>query len=591
MSKRTTRILSFLLTATIALSMTACGSATNENPASASASDASAATSASTAATPEATPTPEASKEPVTLTIFGGETEKTFPVGIQNDPVALEIQKKLGITLDVVDQSTTPEKAKILVASGDLPDLMELNRVSLETLITNQQIIEMDSLLQTNGPDIMKNAPLAVAYSRKHLSMGNEKVFYIPGQVDPSGKIINLVAPYIRWDYYAELGYPPVKSYDDLLGVVDQMLKLHPTNEAGQKNFGFSMWFDWDTFAFGMLPGYQSGIQPMDPGLGYDQINKVMFDWVNDDSAFMWKGVHFWNKAYRMGLLDLDALTQKYDQAIQKGGQNRILCMITQWQQGNTNNDLEKAGFPGRGIEPLPPFEGTDGYIGGWKNMIGNPDRAWAISANCKTPDRAMDLINYMFSVEGCLTMYNGVKDDSWKDENGTYALTDKFLDLRKNDTNFVLTTGARKYNTWPGLNSTFQLPNGQTIELLQDKAIEVSAYTKVDKDYCAYYGVDTKSEVVTKFAKRPFVDEYISKFTTATPPDDINTAKEKLRAHIIKELPKMVLAKTDEELSAMIASFREELKAMDLEKTQQWYLDDFNKAAATEKEFLDSIK
>ena len=360
--------------------------------------------------------------------------------------------------------------------------------------------------------------------------MGQDKLYCLSSQVDPSGQMQNPIAPYIRWDYYAELGYPAVNSYDDLLNVVAQMAAKHPTNEAGQKMFGFSMWFDWDTFAFGMLPGYQSGIQQMDPGLGFDTINKTESSWINDDNSFMWKGVRFWNKANRMGLLDPDALTQNYDQALQKAASNRVICSIAKWVQSNTNKDLAKAGFPERGIEPLPPFAGTDGYWGGSKAMVGNADRSWAISANCKTPDRAMDLLNYMFSEEGALTMYNGVKGDLWNENNSKYELTQKFTDAMNNDPNYVLTTGANKYNTWPGLAPTYQLSSKQTINLLKDKAILASTYTQVDKDYCKYYGVETVEDAVFKFAKRPIVDEYISKFTTVTPPTDINSGAQKKR-------------------------------------------------------------
>ena len=110
------------------ISMAACGATKNTTNT----------TSSSTSAAAEATTTTAPVKEPVTLTIFGCETEKTYPTGIQTDEVAKDIQNKLGITIDLVDQSTTPEKAKILVASGDIPDMVQLKRELLETLITNK---------------------------------------------------------------------------------------------------------------------------------------------------------------------------------------------------------------------------------------------------------------------------------------------------------------------------------------------------------------------------------------------------------------------------------------------------------------------
>ena len=217
------RSITAVVSAAMLISMAACGA--TQNPATTTNAPAS-----------QAASTTVATKEPITLRIFGCETEKTYPTGIQTDAVAKDIQDKLGITIDISDQSATPEKAKILVASGDIPDMVQLLRTHIETLITNKQLLPLDDLLATNGPDIKKNVPLAVAYSKKYISMGQDKLYSIPAQVDPSGQIGNAIAPYIRWDYYAELGYPAVNSYDDLLNVVAQMAAKHPTNEAGQKN-------------------------------------------------------------------------------------------------------------------------------------------------------------------------------------------------------------------------------------------------------------------------------------------------------------------------------------------------------------------
>jgi putative aldouronate transport system substrate-binding protein len=184
-------------------------------------------------------------------------------------------------------------------------------------------------------------------------------------------------------------------------------------------------------------------------------------------------------------------------------------------------------------------------------------------------PERAMEFINYMYSIEGSLTMYNGAKDVSWIDDNGTYKFTDAFLEARKNDENYVLTTGARKYNTWPGLNSTFKLDNGQTVELLQDTVIERETYTQVDKDYCDYYNIQIKGEVVGLTAKRFMSEELASKFTTQAP-DDVKLQTEQIKAYYVKELPKLVLAKSDEELQTKIEALRKELIDMGIKDEQR---------------------
>jgi putative aldouronate transport system substrate-binding protein len=235
-------------------------------------------------------------------------------------------------------------------------------------------------------------------------------------------------------------------------------------------------------------------------------------------------------------------------------------------------------------MQALPPFEGTDGYVGGWKSPIGNNGRLWAITTNCEDPERAMEFINYMYSIEGAMTMYNGMAGESWIMENDSYKLTDSFLEARKSDENYVLTTGANKYNTWPGLAGSFRLPTGQTVDLLLDKVIEQETYTQVDKDYVAHYGVSTKGEVVGLTAKRFMSEELASKFTTQAP-DDIKLVTEQLKAYYVKELPKFVLAESDEEFNQMREELRATLKDMGLEENQQWYIDDYAKAIEIEAE------
>ena len=530
-------------------------------------------------------------KEPVTLTVIAQPTGKTFSPGVQDDPVAKRIQELLGISIDVKDSNITDDKYNVLVASGDLPDIFQAKPANMKALVDNNMVLELSSLVETNGPDIKENAKVAVAFSKKYLSQNTDKLFFLPATIDPDGKPFQLVAPYIRWDYYAELGYPQIKNNDDLLNVVAEMLKRHPVNENGEKFYGFSPWFDWGPQWPNLLVGFQNNVWEVAPGIQWDPVNRKLSSWLNDDNSYMWQGSSFYNKAYRMGLLDPDALTQKYDQALQKGNQNRILCEICEWHRGSTNQDLENAGFKGRGMQPLPPYEGTVNYNGTTLNIAGVKDRSWSISSNCKFPDRAMDLLNYFFSIDGSLTINSGVEGDSWVLENGKYKLTDKFLEAMRTDPNYALNTGAFKYNTWAGLGENYKLPTGQAMKLIFDAAIEKENYLQVDKDWCEYWGVESKGDVIPKFAKVWQNSEIASSLTTPTPPDDINRTVQKIKTLIDNTLPKLILAKSDEDFAAAKKKLQEDVNKLGYDSVLQWYTEDYNKAIASEKEFLDSIK
>ena len=50
----------------------------------------------------------------------------------------------------------------------------------------------------------------------------------------------------LRWDLYKELGYPEVKTLDDLADLLADMQALCPTDDKGNKTYGLSLWPDWD---------------------------------------------------------------------------------------------------------------------------------------------------------------------------------------------------------------------------------------------------------------------------------------------------------------------------------------------------------
>lgn len=535
--------------------------------------------------------TAKSSKEPITITIFGADSAKIYPLGIQTDPVAKEIQKQTGITMNVIDTLTTPEKLQVIIASGDLPDIVEVGGAQFKELIEGKMVRPLDDLLATNGSDILKYHKADVQFSKKNFSLGQNKVYFLPGMMDPNGKPAQVVAPYVRWDYYKELGYPQVKNYDDLINLVAAMLKKHPTNENGQKYYGFSPWFDWDVFAYGIFTGYMSGVQYTGAGAldGFNNFTRAYTSGVYDDKSVMWQGVDFWNKVYRKGLLDPDALTQKYDQSLQKGSENRILCEITSWHQGNTNNDLVKAGFKGRGMEPLPPFKGSI-YNAGGASPLGNKDRSWCISSSCKNPERAMDLLNYFFSIDGSRTIINGVKGDAWTTVNGKNVETEKFKNTKKTDPNYILTTGATKYTNWAGLGNYYQV-NGRPLQIIADKETEVSTYLDVDKDYVKHYGVTVKADVIAKYAKQYMSDSIVSSLATPTPPDDINRISQQIKAFAPTAFAPMVLAKNDAQLKSLKDKFKAQVIKMGYDKAWKWYSADYKRAVAEEKAFKASLK
>ena len=50
----------------------------------------------------------------------------------------------------------------------------------------------------------------------------------------------------LRWDLYKELGYPEIKTLDDMVDVLGQMKEICPTDDNGKTTYGVSLFNDWD---------------------------------------------------------------------------------------------------------------------------------------------------------------------------------------------------------------------------------------------------------------------------------------------------------------------------------------------------------
>ncbi|MDG0809922.1 extracellular solute-binding protein [Cohnella rhizosphaerae] len=219
----------------VALAVTAgCSGNSNNGTASPSASAAPSASSASATASDSGSPTSAPAKDPITLKVQFNATGPDF----EGTDVYNEIVKQTGVTFKI--ERFDEEKFKVELAGGDLPDIIQVKNVNttyLQQLIEGGSILPLDDLVKSNGPDIM--APVyaqSLDYSRKFWSNDTGKLYVIPMQIGKSGWGFDQQVGFnTRWDYYKELGYPEIKSIDDMVNVLADMVKKHPTTAEGKK--------------------------------------------------------------------------------------------------------------------------------------------------------------------------------------------------------------------------------------------------------------------------------------------------------------------------------------------------------------------
>ncbi len=527
-------------------------------------------------------------KEPVEMTIAWDESwadteaNKDWPTD-----VAKEIFSQTGVTFSI--NGMDDEKFKVLLAGGDLPDLLFMQNSSFQNqLVQGNQVIPLDELIKTNGPDIRNNVPERLELLKKFKSAGTGKLYFLSvnaGQgLAPNRPTFGYT---VRWDYYKELGYPKFSNLSELLDICAEMQKKHPTTAEGKKVYALGFTNEWvngtwhyNVNSYVMNYFNNSTYAFIPTANGKDSVMTENFS--GDENTPYWQTMKLIYKAHAMGLLDPDSFTMKNNDYFNKVKQGIYLMDNTaQTFTGNLNNSVN-ADDPNSivGFECIP-VEGSSSNWDIQDSKVGW-DKYWAITTNCKKPDRAMDLINYFYSADGIRTVYSGVKGVHWDVIDGKPQMKQETLEAAK-DPNKGGKFGIDAFINFCGQTGGMICSDGEIADLKSLPSVRAASLTGADKDYCAYYGVEYPFQAIQnlvdqgkmKVANSALCDMPV---LMATPPDDIKLIDSKLEDISVKRAPKLAFAKSDEEWEAIRKQVIDEMKAVGSEKAFTWWKNEFDR-------------
>ncbi|REE94579.1 ABC-type glycerol-3-phosphate transport system substrate-binding protein [Paenibacillus taihuensis] len=482
--------------------------------------------------------------EPITLKVQVSSTGKDF----ENTDVYNEIKRITGVTMDM--ETYDEQKFKVQLAGGDLPDIIQVPNKNIKELIEGNNIIPLDELVKTNGPNIMKPVyEKSLAYIRKFWSDNTNKLYMIPVQIGSSSfGFEQQIGFNVRWDYYKELGYPKITSMDDMINVLAEMVERHGTTSDGKKVYGVSMWNDWGS-------GGTWGLRSMGliTGNGLFNVNtgQLANEYTEPDKSGIWDTAYFMFKAQQRGILDPDAFTAKYNDIVAKGSEGTLLSSIATWPFYAANAELLGEG-PDKGFVTIP-LEWGFTNIGG-TTIAGWNDRAWAISSNCKDPQRAMDLINFLVSEEGSRLIESGIEGTHWDKASGKPTMKMDTVKLAAAGGDSWKKTGIGQMANQQGFSDYTRLSDGGVVNLFNTPEVFATKVNSLNQDYDAYYGVTYPAEAYKKYAdegKVKTLDQVPQDVMNAMPPqpDDIKRIVAKVEELLVKGMPNVVLgSKTDEE-------------------------------------------
>lgn len=227
----------------------------------------------------------------------------------------------------------------------------------------------------------------------------------------------------IRWDLYKELGYPEVKDLDALVDVLGQMKAICPTGDDGKPTYGMSIWSAWDgnmaMYPKALASAYY-GYDELGYGL-YDSQTGQFHDCLEENGPYV-EALRFFNQLYQKGLLDPDSMTQTYEDMMAKTQKGNVFFSIFDYAGSQLFNTAEHIA-QNKYMDPLVP---TDASVIVYGLSTGGNDRIWSIGSKALYPEKCMQILNWLHTPEGAMTIWYGIKGLMWDyDGNGNTYFTE----------------------------------------------------------------------------------------------------------------------------------------------------------------------
>jgi ABC-type glycerol-3-phosphate transport system substrate-binding protein len=444
-----------------------------------------------------------------------------------------------------------PDKIKVMLAGGDLPDIMILPPDQGKVALDGKLVMPLNDLL-SKAPNISKyQTALDVINSRLGNTDGNS--YFLPINIAPDAKPFSNYSPWIgwytRWDYYKELGYPELKSYDDMIPMLAEELKKHPKTDEGKKVYGLSGWTDWNLWSYYVPFIYAEGWTESTKNTTTKPDGSYVYRYAADGP--FWRGVSFYNKAYRAGILDKEAFTQKYAdyQAKLKAGQ--LLTIHMGWELDGANAYFKAKGQTDKGFV-AQVVDGATSQAYGLQSIVGLNDPWIVISKNAKNPERVIEFLDYLYSPEGTRLLLNGIQGQQWDIENGKPEYTDATIKAKNEDPNYGVKTGVGLYGKFNGLGGSTVDADGNYLDLGLSPKYFQSKLNPLDEDYSKHYGGTYPGDAWNKLVEAGKAKSLNPAFIPALPAlqsqgdDNLAKIENNIEQILIKETPKAVMAKDD---------------------------------------------
>lgn len=468
-----------------------------------------------------------AEQNPVTLNWYINYS--WFPMDWGKNMVSKQITKDTGVNINFVTPAGNQEETiNALVASDSLPDIVTLGwwEPQINDMIKNKMVYALNELADQYDPYFYEVTDPTVVnwYSDENGDIyGYPNSAYTPEAVETHSNIGSNQTFLVRKDIYEAIGSPDMTTQEGFEAAVKKAVEMFPEVDGkplipiGSHIFEENGCNSFDNFLMNFL------------AVPYEKDGKL-YDRHTDPEYLSW--LKFFRKLGEEGYLSSDIFVDQRTQMNEKVAEGRYFCML---YQRTDIADQESTLYEKNPDSIYIAVDGPKNSKGDDYVLPTNAINGWTltlISKNCKHPDRAIAFLDYMMSEEGQKMISLGVEGEMYDWVDGKAVLKDEVKKL--------LTTDRKKYDEVYGADDAYWMLQNNVMQLdwMPEKQYPLNQMEEWTYPYTRYLG----EYEVTKQD-----DSEMSR---------INSRIDKLWG---KTLPRLLLAKSDEEFDQLFETFVEE--------------------------------
>ncbi len=428
-------LLSAALTAT---TLVGCGSTDTSSAGSTTTPEATASESAAVSSTVANSNGLPISSEPITLSIF---LPSRQPDALYtNDTLTFkELEKRTNIKFDIntVVSSQVKDKFTIMMASGNLPDIVYGTVENINKYGIQGAFQDLDDLIEKNAPNIKK---YLVDNSAVHAQAAatDGKLYSVP----MLSAIKTAMGYNIRQDWLDKLNLKAPGTIDEWHTVLKAFKEKDPNGNGKQDEVPLILDRAWENYYLNFADAWKIDVDPNKDYWMYKD-GKATFTAIQPEFKEFISTMGQW---YKEGLIDKEFATREdtnnYHMLNNLAG---ATCYWTGYVAAQNTNAEILAKEPKTNWQVIaPPVLKAGDEAKTYSQQLEVVPHSWAISSSNKHIDETIKLFDYVYGDEGSLLFNFGIADDTYKMENGKPVYTDKVKKDKDGATIFLRKNGIQ---------------------------------------------------------------------------------------------------------------------------------------------------